>query len=124
MMFKNVVVSAVALNFLDALTTYYILVSHTGGEANPLVAAMFHEYPLSTFIVFVITSAMFVRVVSTFDMLIRMLPHVSVVQRVFLFALTSALAFRAVVVINNLCIIFVGYAPLGDTLSRIYSSPI
>jgi len=123
-MFKNVVVSAVALNFLDALTTYYILVTHSGGEANPLVAAMFHEYPLSTFIVFVITSAMFVRMVSTFDMLIRMLPHVSVVQRVFLFALTSALVFRAVVVINNLCIIFVGYAPLGDTLSRIYSSPI
>lgn len=124
MIFKNVVVSAVALNFLDALTTYYILVTHSGGEANPLVAAMFHEYPLSTFIVFVITSAMFVRMVSTFDMLIRMLPRASVVQRVFLFALTSALVFRAVVVINNLCIIFVGYAPLGDTLSRIYSSPI
>jgi len=121
---KNAAASAVVLGFLDALTTYYILVTHIGDEANPLLAPMYHENPLSTFIVFVITSVMFVRAVSTYDMLVRMIPRALVAQRVFLLALTCALAFRAAVVVNNLCIIFAGYAPLVETLSRIYNSPI
>jgi len=120
---KNVVVSAIVVNFLDALTTYYILVTHVGDEANPLLVAMYHENPLSTFIVFVITSVMFVRVVSTYDVLIRMVPRAAVAQRVFLVASTCAIALKAAVVVNNLYVIFAGYAPLVETLSRIYSSP-
>ena len=119
---KAVTAAGVFLNFLDSLTTYYVLVVGIGREANPLLASLYHQSPLMTFFVFIITSAAVVKAVYAYvaltDMLGERLRRAS--YRMFMVMMSVIIAGKAAVVVNNICVITVGQAPLVRFFEQIF----
>jgi hypothetical protein len=110
---KTVTAVGVLLNFLDSLTTYYILVAGVGREANPLLATLYHQNPLATFFVFIITSAAVVKAVYAYAALTDVLSGIGgALYRVFMLMMFVIIAGKAAVVVNNICVIAVGQAPV------------
>jgi hypothetical protein len=112
----------VLLNFLDSLTTYYILVVGVGEEANPLLVSLYHQSPLMTFFVFIITSAAFVKSVYAYaaltDMLNERLRRAS--YRMFMLIMFVIVAAKAAVVVNNICVIIMRQDPVIRFLEQIF----
>jgi len=119
---KAATAAGVLLNFLDSLTTYYILVAGIGEEANPLLAPLYYQSPLMTFFVFIITSATVVKAVYAYvaliDMLSERLRRAS--YRMFMVMMSVVIAGKAAVVVNNICVITVGQAPLVRFFEQIF----
>ena len=119
---KAVTAAGVFLNFLDSLTTYYILVAGIGREANPLLAPLYHQSPLMTFFVFIITSATVVKAVYAYvalaDMLGERLRRAS--YRMFIVMMSVVIAGKAAVVVNNICVITLRYDPVVRFFEQIF----
>jgi phosphoglycerol transferase MdoB-like AlkP superfamily enzyme len=107
---KTVTAVGVLLNFLDSLTTYYILVAGVGREANPLLAPLYHQNPLMTFFVFIITSAAVVKAVYAALTVLSGIGRA--LYRVFMLMMFVIIVVKAAVVVNNICVIAVGQAPV------------
>jgi hypothetical protein len=112
----------VLLNFLDSLTTYYVLVVGIGEEANPLLAPLYQQSPLMTFFVFIITSAAVVKAVYAYaaltDILNERLRKAS--YRMFVLIMFIIIAGKAAVVINNICVMTVRQDPVVRFFEQIF----
>jgi hypothetical protein len=119
---KAVAAAGVLLNFLDSLTTYYILVAGVGEESNPLLASLYHQSPLMTFFVFIITSAAVVRSAYVYavltDMLNERLRGAS--YRIFMLIMFVIIAAKAAVVVNNICVIIMRRDPVVRFFEQIF----
>ena len=123
---KAVAAAGVFLNFLDSLTTYYVLAAGIGEEANPLLAPLYQQNLLLTFLVFIITSAAVVKSVYAYvaltDMMNGRLRELS--HRMFVLLMSVVVAAKALVVANNVCVITVRQSPIVDFLSWVAQGTI
>jgi len=119
---KLLLLIGLILHFADSLTTYYILAAGIGKEANPLLAPLYHQNPLYTFLVFVPTSAAVVGSVYGYSVFAESLnPEVRVkMYKVFVNAFAVIVGLKAVPVANNIILIAAGWAPVGDLISKLF----
>jgi hypothetical protein len=102
------------LTLLDALTTYYIVNAGLGVETNPIVAGIINANPAAVFpLAFASATppAAALAAVSRLTNALNVDLQRIVKRFVFVVFVVSA-AVRAAVVVNNVCVIVVGAAPL------------
>ena len=114
----KLMISAVALiNFLDALTTYILVVSG-GWEVNPLISDIVNSDPAAVFLIHILATAAVAVLFAVADKISRRLPAAvytklwNYVYAVF----TVSAVYRSLIVINNAMGITMHTTPLVDFL--------
>jgi len=93
--------------FLDALSTYIVVASGRGVEANPAVAGIINSNPASVFLLWLVSAAPMSMATIVAERLVGRLPAVLRVRvmRILSAAYMAAILFRVAVVANNLIIV-------------------
>jgi hypothetical protein len=96
-----------ALAFLDALSTYVVITLGVGVEANPALADIVNNNPVTIFPIELTSVALVSAVAVAVDRLSRRLPAPirAKVMRLLASALLVAAVLRAAVVVNNLLLL-------------------
>jgi hypothetical protein len=102
---------------LDALTTYIIIATGRGVEANPLLQFLNHT-PHAVFFVQILAVLWLALWLKIFEILAATLPAQlkTRMYKAVAAAFTAAVAYRMAVVINNTLGILIGVTPLVDVL--------
>jgi len=100
---------------LDAVTTYFLIASGLGVEANPLLQ-LFNDAPAAVFVVQAFSILLLALTLKLFEATAGKLPPAleARLYKVFYVAFAVAVTWRTAVVANNIMGIVTGVTPLGD----------
>jgi hypothetical protein len=116
-MMHGILYSAFIVSLLDAVTTYILIVTGRGVEANPFLQFLNH-IPHAVFFVQILVVFGLALLLKIFEILVAALPT-PLKMRIYkagAAALITAVACRVAVVINNTLGILIGVTPLVDVL--------
>jgi hypothetical protein len=116
-MMRRIIAAAFMVSLLDAATTYIIIATGRGVEANPFLQFL-NDVPEAVFFVQILGVLMLASLLKIFEILAAVLPT-ALKTRVYGAAtavFAAAVACRAAVVANNMLGIIVGITPLADAL--------
>jgi Ni,Fe-hydrogenase I cytochrome b subunit len=113
---RQIIFSVSILSFLDALTTYVLLVTGRGVETNVVIADVVNAEPASIFIISMMAAVVAVAALVVADKMIMRMPVAvgAKLRKAMYISFGVSAAWRAAVVINNALGIFVGVTPLAD----------
>jgi ABC-type uncharacterized transport system fused permease/ATPase subunit len=116
-MMRRILAAAFTVSMLDAATTYVLIATGRGVEANPFLQFL-NDVPEAVFFVQILVVFGLACLLKIFEILAAVLsaPLQMRVYRAASAALAAAIACRAAVVVNNVMGIFVGITPLADAL--------
>ncbi len=114
---RKILVAAFIVAMLDAATTYIMIASGRGVEANPFLQFL-NDVPEAAFLVQILAVFGLACLLRVFEALAAVLPTPlrTRVYKAASAAFTAAVAYRAAVVANNTLGIFMGITPLADAL--------
>ncbi len=114
---RKILAAAFIVAMLDAATTYIMIASGRGAEANPFLQFI-NDVPETVFFVQIIVVFGLACLLKIFEILAAVLPAPlrTRVYKAASAAFTAAVAYRAAVVVNNVLGIFMGITPLADAL--------
>jgi hypothetical protein len=116
-MMRRIIAAAFILSMLDAATTYIIIATGRGVEANPFLQFL-NDAPEAVFFVQFLGVLMLASSLKIFEIFAAVLPTAlkTRVYGVATAAACAAVAYRAAVVVNNMLGIIAGITPLADAL--------
>jgi len=114
-MMRRILIAAFTVSMLDAVTTYVIIATGRGVEANPFLQFL-NDVPEAVFFVQILGVLMLAFLLKIFEILAAVFPAPLQmrVYRAASAAFAAAIAYRIAVVVNNVMGIFVGITPLAD----------
>jgi len=103
------------ISMLDAVTTYILIASGRGVEANPLLQ-FFNDVPEAVFFVQIFVVLMVASSIKFFEISAAVLPTAlkKRVYKAYYAVFTAAVVWRTAVVVNNVLGIVWGITPLAD----------
>jgi len=116
-MMRKILYAAFIVSMLDAATTYILIVSGRGVEANPLLQFL-NDVPEAAFFVQILAVTMLAYLLKNFEILAAVFstPLKMRIYKATTAAFAAAIAYRAAVVVNNTLGITVGITPLAGVL--------
>jgi len=116
-MMRRIIAAAFTVSLLDAATTYIIIATGRGVEANPFLQFL-NDAPEAVFFVQILVVLGLAVLLKIFEILAAMLQTAlrARVYRSVSVVFAVAVACRAAVVVNNMLGIIVGITPLADAL--------
>jgi len=116
-MMRRILAAAFTVSMLDAATTYVLIATGRGVEANPLLQFL-NDVPEAVFFVQILVVFGLACLFKIFEILAAMFPSAlrTRMYKAAYAAFTAALAYRGAVVANNFMGIFIGITPLADAL--------
>ena len=114
-MMRRILIAAFIVSMLDAVTTYVLIATGRGVEANPYMAFL-NDVPEAVFFVQILVVFGLACLLKIFEILAAVFPAPLQmrVYRVASVVFAAAIAYRVAVVVNNVMGIFVGITPLVD----------